>query len=134
MKWIAIVSLAVLFACNNKSDTETTGKDTAATTDQPSVPDRSLMGTWKPVRVEIPDVSDEERRMLMDSTLITFGNGGKATVKTGSSTKEGSFLYSEQDSKLSVTHEKGTDRYDISWESDLLRMSNEKGAVFLQRQ
>lgn len=135
MKWILMLCFAgMILACNNKAGKDQERKDSTATADAPVSYDRSLVGTWKPVRVELPGESEAQKQKILNETRLVFAGDGQVTLYTGEETRNGTYLFSEQDSKLSITQNEKTERFDISWEAALLKMTNEKGTVVLQRQ
>lgn len=135
-KLIPVLALLALLACNNKSETKTETKDTAAAEVKadPQVPDRSLVGKWHPVQVDVARMNEDEKKQLIDSATIEFTSDGRIVTQMKSTTRTGTYMFSEQDSKLMTKIEDKDEKFDIAWENGLLKMTNEEGTVTMRRE
>ena len=123
-----------LLACNNKAEDKTTKTDTSTVgTNTDVVINRTLVGTWKPVQVDIARMNEAERKELMDSATIQFTSDGQIHTTMKERRNSGTYMYSEQDSKLTTRIDNREEKFNIAWDSELLRMTNEEGTVVMKR-
>jgi hypothetical protein len=98
---------------------------------------KSVAGKWKPVEINIAGMSDEEKKTLIDSTIIEFSNDGKFTNNSKSQKLTGTYIYNEKDSTLTATNSSGeggkAQKFTIGWEADKMLMTNEEGTVKLKK-
>ncbi len=136
MKLLITLTFLVLLACNNKAENKTGEKDsvTTKTGDQAPVYNRSLVGIWHPVQVDIPDMDEGDKRDLLDSATIQFKSDGSILTTMKGNTREGTYMFSEQDSKLLTKIGEKEEKFDMSWDRDLLKMKNEEGTVTMKRE
>jgi hypothetical protein len=124
-------------ACNNKDGKKENGKsDTTATevVEKPVVYDRSLPGKWKPVKVEIADMSEADKQDLLNNAVIEFTTDGQFLTTMKDKTNTGTYVFSEQDSKLMTrTSSDREENFSISWDKDLLKLTNDEGTVTMKK-
>jgi hypothetical protein len=137
MKIMTVIAVLVLLACNNKAEKAGAGGDSTVpageTKIEEKVPDRSLAGRWKPVYVDVPSMSEEEKKNLIDHAVIEFTGSGGISTTLKETKREGTYMFSEQDSKLHTKLGEKEEKFDISWDGDLLKMRNDEGTVTLRR-
>ena len=137
MKIFTVLAALVFLACNNKAEKTGTGGDSTVPGEQvkieETVPDRSLTGRWKPVYVDVPSMSEEEKKNLIDHAVIEFTGSGGISTTLKETKREGTYMFSEQDSKLHTKLGEKEEKFDISWDGDLLKMRNDEGTVTLRR-
>lgn len=136
MKLLIPILFIVLLACNNKAENKTETKDTTASQAEVREPvyNRSLLGKWRPVEVDMPGMADTRKQELIDSAHYEFTSAGQVIITMKDDRRTGTYMYSEQDSKLISQIGNKEEKFSISWDKELLKMTDENGTVVLKRQ
>jgi hypothetical protein len=124
-------------ACNNKADKPVSERDTVTNEKESVVTkavDRNLVGKWHPVVVDVPSMSETEKKDLIDNAVIEMTADGKITTTMKDTKRTGTYMYSEQDAKLHTKLGDKEEKFDISWDNDLLKMKNSDGTVTLKKE
>jgi hypothetical protein len=107
-------------ACNNKPD------------------NKSLTGKWRPVEVNIPETSYEEKKDIIDHVIVEFTSDGRLINSGKGDTLRGTFTYIEKDSTLTANMPESPDmkvqQCKIEWRGDTMLMKNEEGEIKFKRQ
>jgi hypothetical protein len=137
MKLLLPILMLLAVACNNKKEDSTTGdKDTTTTTGTVVTEpvNRTVVGKWHPVIVDVPSMNEAERKELIDSAIIELTSAGQISTTMKQTKRTGTYMYSEQDAKLHTKLGDKEEKFDISWDGDLMRMKNEDGVVTLKKE
>ncbi len=134
---LLLIACLVFLSCNNKAENSTTDKEGNSDTtnkviDKPV--DRSLVGRWRPVVVDIAKLEESERKNLIDNAIIEFSSDGTMSTTVKETVRTGTYMYSEQEQKLMTKLGDKDENFYISWDNDLLKMKTEDGVVTLKRQ
>ena len=134
---LAFIACLVFIACNNKAEKTNTDKDSVSdkgteVIDQPV--DRSLVGRWRPVAVDVASMEESEKKNLMENAIIEFTSDGQMSTTMKETVRQGTYMYSEQEQKLMTKLGDDDENFYISWDKDLLKMKNEDGVVTLKRE
>ncbi|MBI5857506.1 MAG: hypothetical protein HZB42_07630 [Sphingobacteriales bacterium] len=117
-----ILITAILFssACQNKSDK------------------KSLIGKWKPVEVNIPEASYEEKKGIIDDVVVEFTGDGRLINSGKGDTLRGTYNFIEKDSTLTANMPASPDmqvqQFKIEWRDDTMLMKNGEGEIKFKRQ
>lgn len=143
-QWLPLLlALAVCISCNNNKDgkTDKPKTDTTATAeikgDNEAVTtgdDQPITGRWKPVEFNIKDMSEEEKKAMIENVVLEFTTEGNFNAYNKDQKQEGTYTY--KDNKLELINKSSTktDRFTIGWESGTMLMINEEGTVKLVKQ
>lgn len=125
-----LLLLPVLFiafiSCNNKKDekngatkvqNENTGKETT---------ERSVVGKWKPIHVNMPDKDYIDRDIMMNTTWDITADEGYVDGT--------SFVYDASQKTVSIKSKNEINRqFTVSWDGDNLVLTDPKGSLTLKR-
>ncbi|MBM3415259.1 MAG: hypothetical protein FJY20_02185 [Bacteroidetes bacterium] len=78
--FFSLLAFIIMIACKNKNDKPAaTGDSTVITQKEDEKPPaaKSVTGKWKPVEVNIKDMSEEEKKEMIANILIEFTDDGK---------------------------------------------------------
>lgn len=98
----------------------------------------TLAGKWKPVEMDVPDMSKNEIQNVMDNFLMEFTSDGKYLGEIHSEKQAGTYTFDTKTRKLLIVNNSGVDHkeesFTVKWEKDLLILENKEGTVKLKRQ
>jgi len=98
----------------------------------------TLAGKWKPVEMEVPNMSKNEIQNVMDNFLMEFTSDGKYLGKIHSEKQAGTYTFDSKTRKLLIINNSGVDQkeetFTVKWEKELLVLENKEGTVKLKRQ
>ena len=92
----------------------------------------SVVGKWKPVEMNLPEMSDETKKEMLQSTVIEFTSDGKYSHAMKGYKDEGTYIYNATDSTLVATSKDDDEKFKISWDGDMMVMTNGDGVVKLK--
>lgn len=125
MRFSLLLSFLLLFSACKES-----GK--------PGTNSPTLVGKWKPVEMEVPDMSKTEMQNVMDNFLMEFTLDGKYRGEIHTEKQAGTYTFDTKTAKLTIINNNGTDHkeevFTVKWEKDLLLLVNNEGTVKLKRQ
>ncbi len=138
---IAVLALCVSCAGDKK---EAPGKESIALKDSAAnktnlieKEDLSLVGRWKPVEMNLPGITEEEKKDMKENIILEFTREGNYTGYNKENKQEGTYSYDANTKKLSVENKANSmdkEVFTIGWEDGLLMMTNEEGTVKLKKQ
>lgn len=106
--------------------------------EKPVTNSHSLAGKWKPVEMDVPDMSKNEIQNVMDNFLMEFTIDGKYRGEIHTEKQAGTYTFDSKTGKLTIVNNNGIDHkeeiFTVKWEKDLLMLVNKEGAVKLKRQ
>jgi len=98
----------------------------------------TLAGKWKPVEMEVPNMSKNEIQNVMDNFLMEFTSDGKYLGEIHSEKQAGTYTFDSKTRKLLIINNSGVDQkeetFTVKWEKELLVLENKEGTVKLKRQ
>lgn len=125
MRFIFLLSFLLLFTACKES-----GK--------PGSSSPSIVGKWKPVEMEVPNMSQDEIQNVMDNFLMEFTADGKYRGEIHTEKQAGTYTFESNTGKLTIVNNNGTDHkeevFTVKWEKDLLLLVNKEGTVKLKHQ
>jgi hypothetical protein len=96
---------------------------------------QSLIGKWKPVEMNFQSMREDEKKELIENTIIEFAADGKFIANRNQEKREGTYTYDEKNQKLTTIMKEGkTEQFTISWEGDKLVITSPEGVVKMNRQ
>jgi|GEM_PF-5193210 len=100
----SLLALLLFVACNDQA--KTTETET-----------RTLVGTWIPVDVQGTELSDKDRKEILEGGYMEFEKGGTFTIhsKEGTQSRTGLFNYDEKTKKLKLISGEEEKNYSIDW-------------------
>lgn len=105
---------------------------------KPGTNSPTLVGKWKPVEMEVPNMSKNEMQNVMDNFLMEFTADGKYRGEIHTEKQAGTYTFDTKTGKLTIVNNNGIDKkeevFTVTWEKDLLKLVNEEGTVKLKRQ
>lgn len=104
----------------------------------PGTNSHSLAGKWKPVEIEVPNMSKNEIQNVMDNFLMEFTSDGKYLGEIHTEKQNGTYSFDPKTSTLIIINNSGVDHkeetFTVKWEKELLILENKEGTVKLKRQ
>lgn len=105
---------------------------------KPGANSPTLVGKWKPVEMEIPNMSKNEIQNVMDNFLMEFTADGKYRGEIHTEKQAGTYTFDPNSGKLTIINNNGVDHkeevFTVKWEKELLMLVNNEGTVKLKRQ
>jgi hypothetical protein len=99
---------------------------------------KSVVGKWKPVEVDIKEMSEDEKNMMKENVTLEFNKDGTYTFRNKERKQEGNYTFDQATKKLKAVptapDSERTEEFTINWEGDLMLMVNEEGTVKLKKQ
>src|SRR5688572_864216 len=128
--------LISFIGCNsNDKKTDKPDMDTASSTEvKEKIINRSVVGKWKPVDASMTNMSEEEKKELLNVATIEFTSDGKFISTMKDDVSNGTYMHSEQDNKLSTSTNAGKqESFNIEWNGDMLKLISPEGSVTMKR-
>lgn len=105
---------------------------------KPGTNSPNLAGKWKPVEMEVPNMSKNEIQNVMDNFLMEFTIDGKYHGEIHTEKQNGTYSFDPKTTTLIIVNNNGVDHkeesFTVKWEKELLILVNKEGTVKLKRQ
>ncbi|MGQ0739631.1 MAG: hypothetical protein ACT4OJ_11265 [Bacteroidota bacterium] len=127
------LAILMLAGCNNKKD-EDGKKDKTSGGLISATEENSIVGVWRPYEMKIGEMTNEERKEILEKATIEFTAGGSYISHFDEEGETGSYTYNDKEKTL-ITRSPDNDeeRFTVKWEDGLLRLTNEEGEMVLKR-
>lgn len=87
-------------------------------------PNRSLVGKWEPIDMESEEMTEEDKRDILENASIEFTRDGRYHSVSSDKRESGDYTYDEKDRILTTTTESGRkEELKVSWVKDKLVMT-----------
>jgi len=90
----------------------------------------SIVGTWKPIEMNVKRMSASEKQDMIDHTVIEFSSDNKIHTEQGPTIMNGTYTLSG-DSLMVSLKESTPHKFMITWDADKMIMTDEDGSVKL---
>ena len=132
---LSLIVICCLVSCNNKSEKKAVGNDTTSSNRETVKPaGKSIIGKWKPVKVDLPELSEENKQNLLNYATLEFAADGRFITTMKADTKTGTYQFNEQDGMLVTKTSAGKEEtFRVSWDNDQVELTNEEGKVTMKR-
>ncbi len=135
------VAIVLLAACNNKKkepgNDKTPGGVISVTEEKDEKPAdeaNSIVGVWRPSEMNIGEMTEKERKEIMEKATIEFTAGGSYISHFDAEGETGSYTYNDKEKTLITrSPDNNEDKFTVKWEDGLLRLTNEEGVMVLKR-
>ena len=96
----------------------------------------SVVGKWKPVEMNIEDMSEDEKQEVIKTSVLEFRSDGNFLNSSRGYKMEGRYVYNVKDSTLKATSKEDSkvQEFKITWDDDKMVMTNKEGAVKLKKE
>jgi hypothetical protein len=134
------LALALIISCNNKKKSDAEKQTTSTTTPEKetttvsSENDGSIIGKWTPVEIDIANMEESEKEKVLNKATIEFTEDSKYISISENNNETGTYDYNIDAKNLRTFSPNGdTERLSVTWEKDLLKMTNKEGVVTFKR-
>ena len=103
---------------------------------KPAKKTNTVQGKWKPVTVALKNMSENEKHGLLTHLTLEFTANGNFVNTIKEQKITGTYVYDEKTNSLTIdTHDskESTQEFTISWENNMMVMTNEEGTVKLKK-
>lgn len=123
----ALAGLLLFFvaSCNNDNQNARDNDDYDNNSNSKTKkPNRSLVGKWEPIDMESEEMTEEDKRDILENASIEFTRDGRYHSVSSDKRESGDYTYDERDRLLTTITESGRkEELKISWVKDKLVMT-----------
>ena len=113
-KYLLPLFLTLLLACSQKKT------------------EKSLVGKWKPIELNMPSASEEQKKDLLEKATLEFTKDGKFISRMADQQQTGTFTYNEKTGELNTSS--GTNQFEkfkVEWKDNGVLFTNEEEETLL---